>query len=52
MPAAGRAGVALAEGPAGAQDEHDGESVMAGSVNQPLRDKVALAWNPGRRVRR
>ena len=27
-------------------------SVMAGSMNQPLRDRVALAWNPRRRVRR
>jgi hypothetical protein len=27
-------------------------SVMAGSMNQPLRDRVALAWNPRRRVRK
>jgi hypothetical protein len=27
-------------------------SVMAVSMNQPLRDRVALAWNPRRRVRR
>jgi hypothetical protein len=27
-------------------------SVMVDSMNQPLRDRVALAWNPRRRVRK
>ena len=45
-----RAGVALAEG-AGwrAGRSMTASPVLAGSMNQPLRDKVALAWNPRRR---
>ena len=45
------AGMALSEDPVAAQDEHDGECGDGDSMNQPLRDRVALAWNAGRRVR-
>jgi DNA-directed RNA polymerase specialized sigma24 family protein len=44
--------VALAEGPASAQDEHDGE-FGDGRFDEPAAaGQVALAWNPRRRVRR
>lgn len=47
-----RVGVALAEGLAGAQDEHDGE-FGDGRFGEPAAvGQVALAWNPGRRVRK